>query len=278
MNIIETTNKSERTKAIISTVLIHVFLLSVCYFFYIHVQIPEEDIETGGIVINYGTSETGMGNDITSIEEPAIGEQINNEPIVDPNRPNSPVVNENSNDKDLLTQDLEDAPVVNDKNPKSSNNSTINTNTTTPTEPAKPSVDQRALFKGKKNNGTGGGDGTGNTPGNQGAIDGDPNSKSYTGGGSGGGNGIALNLSGRKFISLPKIQDDGQTSGKITVDITVDKNGTIVTAKAGGRGTTISNANLWDKCERAVLGCKLNAISSGPEIQAGSVIFTFILE
>ena len=79
-------------------------------------------------------------------------------------------------------------------------------------------------------------------------------------------------------MSLPKIQDDGQTQGKITVDITVDKNGTIVTAKAGGRGTTISNAQLWDKCERAVLGSKLNAIASGPEIQAGSVIFTFILE
>jgi len=253
-------------------------LFLLCYFFYIKVQIPIEEIETGGIVINYGTSETGMGDDYTSMEEPAIGENITDEPIVDPNRPNSPVTSSSSDAKDVLTQDLEDAPTVVDKNPKSSNTSTTtNTNTSTVTEPAKPNVDQRALFKGKKNNGTGGGDGTGNTPGNQGAPDGDPNSKSYTGGGSGG-NGIALNLNGRKFISLPRIQDDGQTSGKITVDISVDKNGTIVTAKAGGRGTTISNANLWDKCERAVLGCKLNAISSGPEIQAGSVIFTFILE
>ncbi len=266
--------KSQRIKAVLGTSILHVLLLLACYFFYINVQIPTEEIETGGIVINYGTSETGMGNDYTSMDEPAIGENISSEPIEDPNRPNSNPTENSSADRDVLTQNTEDAPVVNDKNPNSSNNSST---TNTPAEPAKPSVDQRAIFKGKKNNGTGGGDGTGNTPGNQGAPDGDPNSKSYTGTGSGGG-GVALNLAGRKFISLPRIQDDGQTSGKITVDISVDKTGTIVTAKAGGRGTTISNANLWDKCERAVLGCKLNAITSGPEIQAGSVIFTFILE
>ena len=277
MNSVNNVEQSQRSKAIISTILLHVVLVLLCYFFYIKVQIPIEEIETGGVVINYGTSETGMGDDYTSMAEPAIGETISDEPVVDPNRPNSPVTTNTSDAKDVVTQDLEEAPSVNDKNPKTSNSSVSNNTTTTPIEPAKPNVDQRALFKGKKNNGTGGGDGTGTTPGNQGAPDGDPNSKSYTGGGSGG-NGIALNLNGRKFISLPRIQDDGQTAGKITVDISVDKTGTIVTAKAGGRGTTISNANLWDKCERAVLGCKLNAISTGPEIQAGSVIFTFILE
>ncbi len=275
MNTLENRENSQRTKAIISTSVLHIVLFLLCYFFYIKVQIPIEEIETGGVVINYGTSETGMGNDYTSTAEPAIGENISDEPIVDPNRPNSPVNTSSSADRDVLTQNTEDAPVVNDKNPTTSNNSTNNSTTTN--EPAKPSVDQRALFKGKKNNGTGGGDGTGTTPGNQGSPDGDPNSKSYTGTGSGG-NGVALNLSGRKFINSPRIQDDGQTAGRITVDISVDKTGTIVTAKAGGRGTTISNANLWEKCEKAVLGCKLNAISSGPEIQAGSVIFTFVLE
>ncbi len=276
MNTIEHKENSQRVKAIISTSVLHIVLFALCYFFYIKVQIPIEEIETGGVVINYGTSETGMGSDYTSMDEPAIGENISSEPITDPNRPNSPSESNSSADKDVLTQNNEEAPAVLDKNPNTSNNT--NTSTTTPTEPAKPSVDQRALFKGKKNNGTGGGDGTGTTPGNQGATNGDPNSKSYEGSGGTGGNGVSLNLSGRKFISSPRIQDDGQTAGKVSVEITVDKNGTIVTAKAGARGTTISNASLWNKCEKAVLGAKLNAITSGPEIQAGSVIFTFILE
>lgn len=277
MNTIDRTEQTQRTKAIISTAVLHVLLFVLCYFFYIKVQIPIEEIETGGVVINYGTSETGMGTDYTSMEEPAIGENITNEPIVDPNRPNSPSTENNSTDRDVLTQNNEEAPAVLDKNPNSSNNNT-STSTINNTEPAKPSVDQRALFKGKKNNGTGAGDGTGTTPGNQGDVNGDPNSNSYTGGTGGNGEGVKLNLSGRKFLTSPRIQDDGQTAGRVAVEITVDKSGTIVTAKAGARGTTISNVSLWNKCEKAVLGAKLNAITSGPEIQAGSVIFTFILE
>jgi hypothetical protein len=276
MNTLEQKENSQRLKAIISTSVLHILLFALCYFFYIKVQIPIEEIETGGVVINYGTSETGMGNDYSSMDEPAIGENISSEPIIDPNRPNSPTESNSSTDKDVLTQNNEEAPAVLDINPNTSNNT--NTNSTTPAEPAKPYVDQRAIFKGKKNNGAGAGDGTGTTPGNQGATNGDPNSQSYVGGGGNGGNGVSLNLTGRRFITSPRIQDDGQTAGKVAVEITVDKNGTIVTAKAGARGTTISNASLWNKCEKAVLGAKLNAITSGPEIQAGSVIFTFILE
>jgi outer membrane biosynthesis protein TonB len=266
---------SSNSKALISTVTIHAVLLLICYFIYIHVQIPVEEIEQGGIVINYGTSETGMGTDIRSMDEPSMAENISTEPIVDPNRPSVNTTEQTSTEKDVLTQDTEDAPSVVDQQKNSSNTSEATSNNT---EPKKPSVDQRALFKGKRNNATGGGDGTGTVPGNQGASNGDPNSNSYTGGGNGSGSGIALNLSGRKFLSLPRIEDNGQTQGKISVDIVVDRNGTIITAKAGGRGTTISNTALWNKCEKAVLGTKLNATTTGPEIQAGSVIFTFLLE
>lgn len=269
--------KNNNLKGFISSLLVHALILAGCYFFYINVQIPKEEIETGGIVINYGTSDEGMGDNYTSTEEPAIGEKINNTPVVDPNRPNSPAVSENtSTEKDVVTQDMEDAPEVSDKNPNTTNNATSNVTTEKPVDNT-PKVNEKALFKGKKNDGTGTGDGTGNKPGNQGKPDGSTQSNNYTGGGSGGG-GVALNLTGRKFIVKPRIQDDGQTQGKIAVDITVDKTGTIVTAKAGGRGTTISNAALWEKCEQAALGCKLNEIATGPEIQAGSIVFTFILE
>ncbi len=267
--------ESQNIKAIISSLVVHAILLGVCYFFFISVQIPTEEIEQGGIVINYGTSDQGMGSDFTSTEEPAIGETINNEPIEDPNRPNATTANVATSDQQILTQDLEDAPVVNSATNTSTNTST--NATLTPSTPT-PSVDSRALFKGRKNNGTGAGDGNGNTPGNQGRPDGSTQSNNYTGNGGNGGGGVSLNLAGRAFISKPRIQDDGQTAGRITVDITVDKKGSIITAKAGGRGTTISNAALWYKCENAVLGCKLNALASGPEIQAGTVVFTFILE
>ena len=81
--------ESQNSKAIISTLVLHAMVLGACYFIFIAGQIPTETIEQGGIVINYGTSDEGMGTDYTSTDEPAIGENINNEPIEDPNRPNS---------------------------------------------------------------------------------------------------------------------------------------------------------------------------------------------
>jgi hypothetical protein len=59
------------------------------------------------------------------------------------------------------------------------------------------------------------------------------------------------------------------------VDIRVDKNGNVVYARAGARGTTISDANLLDKCEDAVKRARLNSLDSAPETQQGTVVFVF---
>lgn len=267
--------QSNSSKGLILSVSIHGVFLLLCYFYTITISFPKEETEFGGLVINYGMDAEGSGTDVFSIEETSTG------PVADPNaKPediqNMPAASEksSSNDNEVVTQDNEDAPVVNNES-----KSSTNTNTSTSTEPVNntPTVDQRALFKGKKSTGTGGGDGTGTKPGNQGDLSGDPNSTNYIGGGDGTG-GVALNLNGRRFLSKPTIQDKSQVSGKIVVQITVDRSGTITDAKAGVRGTTITNAALWSKCEKAVLGSKLNALNTGPDIQVGSVVFTFILE
>ena len=79
-------------------------------------------------------------------------------------------------------------------------------------------------------------------------------------------------------MQKPTIQDDGQTSGRVVVKIRVDKQGKIISATAGARGTTITNKELWDKCERAILAIKLNAKDDAPDEQIGSVTFTFLLQ
>jgi hypothetical protein len=130
------------------------------------------------------------------------------------------------------------------------------------------------LYKGKKNNGTGEGDGTGSTPGNQGDPDGDPLAPNYGKGGSGNGN-VRLSLENRRFVNLPSINDEGQTSGKVAVEIRVDKDGTVKYARAGAKGTTLSDLKLWRKCEEAVLGSRLNQLESAPDVQVGVVVFNF---
>ncbi len=48
----------------------------------------------------------------------------------------------------------------------------------------------------------------------------------------------------RNFVSKPTVSDDSRRTGKIVVDIRVDKNGNVVYERAGARGTTINDSNL----------------------------------
>ena len=166
------------------------------------------------------------------------------------------------------------------------------------TKTIEPVVEQKALYPGK---GKGGSEGTTGKPGNQGAEDGDPFSKLYTGksgkggdggegngsgGGTGGGNGtgngtgngpgISFDLAGRGSLSLPKPAYTSQKSGKVVVEITVDEAGNVIKAKAGGRGTTVQDASLFEQAERAARRAKFKSTSGGPDKQIGTITYTFI--
>lgn len=262
---------------------VYIAILLLLYFVYIRTQLEKnEEILSGGIEINYGTDEVGMGTDYTSMEEVSSSPEANNRPPQEVREEvtSSPNPVAEADERRIATQDFEEAPTVKSSDnpevkPKAVEGPVTTNDHSQPEEEKKPVVNQNALYKGDQSTGAGAGDGTGNQAGNQGKQTGNNLSNSYEGTGSGGG-GIALNLAGRRFTVLPSIQDDGQTPGKIAVQITVDRSGTVKTAKAGARGTTLSNSALWAKCEQAVMRAKLNQIAEGPELQAGTIVFTFI--
>lgn len=270
------TSSNNNLKGIIYSVCFHLLLLVIGFLTYIHIPFPKEETESGGIIINYGTSDDGSGNNYTSMEEPSVGENITEKIIEDPNRPESPTepITENSDEK-VVTQDIEEAPEVKSKESPKKESKPVPTETKEPA-PAQPVADSRALFKGKKNTGTGTGDGVTGKPGNQGKPNGSVISDSYNGTGNGNG-GIALNLEGRRFMIKPSINDNGQLAGKIVVQISVNKDGDITDVRAGVKGTTITNSELWAKCEKAARAARLNPLSTAPDIQVGTVVFTFIL-
>lgn len=276
--------QSEWKKALAYSSGVYIAVLALLYFVYIRTQLEQsQEVLSGGIEINYGTDEIGMGTDYTSMQQVSSAPNANNRPPQDVREAiTSPAkAQTEADERRIATQDFEEAPTV-----KSSNNPEVkakpvdkpvtNNDHSQPEEEKKPVINQNALYKGNQSTGTGAGDGTGDQAGNQGKQTGNNLSTSYEGTGSGGG-GIALNLSGRYFTSRPTIQDDGQSTGSIAVQITVDRSGNIKSAKAGVRGTTLSNSALWSKCEQSVLKAKLNPIAEGPELQAGTVVFTFIL-
>lgn len=256
-------------KAFLATGIIMGVLMALCYFIVFTNQPPQE-LGTGGILVNYGTTDEGMGTDMTSVEEPSKAEHPNHtKPSkVTPAKPTPQKSTPDLSDKKVVTQNTEDAPVVDANSKKASK-----TPATQPvTKPAKPTVNQNALYKGKANGATGEGDGTTNTPGNQGKPNGSTLSDNYNGTGSGNG---GLSMPNRSFIDKPTVNDANRRAGKIVVDIRVDRNGNVVYASAGAAGTTITDPGLLQKCEDAVKNSKLNSSEKAPENQTGKVVFVF---
>ncbi|SEM63855.1 outer membrane transport energization protein TonB [bacterium A37T11] len=243
------------------------FLL-ISFFIYLGSPVPE--FGTGGIVVNYGTSAEGMGNDYMSTEEPSMDPNANQtkpdrvEPELEPEK----VTSHQESDKSVVTQDVEDAPAVETKE-KKTNSAPV---TTTPKKESKPTLNPNALYGGKKNNGTGTGDGTGNTPGNQGSKDGSNMASNYGEGGSG--NGL-IGMPNRSFTVRPQVDDNGRQSGKVAVEVMVNKDGVVTSARPGVKGTTLPDANLWEKCRQAAMASRFNSLGQGPDVMKGIIVFNF---
>ncbi|RZL17686.1 MAG: energy transducer TonB [Pedobacter sp.] len=244
--------------------------LLVLSFFIVIGRFEPVEVGMGGIVVNYGTSPTGMGSDYMSIEEPSADPNANNQPPdkVVPSEPTPQTPTSQATAKEILTQNTEDAVSVNTK----ANTKTATPNTSTEQKPSKPVVNQNALYKGKSNKGTGSGDGTGNTPGNQGDKDGDPLANNYGEGGSGFGE---KPIPIRNFVNFVPPKDNGQKTGKIAIRLKFSKDGTIIDAVPGVKGTTLNDRELWQKCKDAIMAARLSASDLGPEVQMGVVTINF---
>jgi hypothetical protein len=265
-----TQEENNYPRAFAATSVIMVLIAALCYFWIISMP-PKQEDGTGGILVNYGTTDEGTGTDYMNTEQPSMAEKANQSKPdkVTPAPPTEEKTKAETSDKDVVTQNNEDAPEVAAKTKKP--NTAV---ATTPTKPVeKPTVNQNALYKGKTNTGTGEGDGNTGTPGNQGKPTGSTLTNNYNGTGSGnGGNLIGMNQ--RSFTSRPIIDDDGKHPGVVVVDIRVDRNGNVIYASGGGRGTTVVDPNLIRRCEEAVKNSHLNALEN-VSLQEGQVVFRF---
>ena len=271
------------------TILFHALLFLLFILIVFKTPIPPFP-ETGGngIEVNFGTSEDGMGEVQPEELADASTTASSAEEVADPPIEISTPVRPSA--RPILTQETEEAPTVVKTEP------TENTTSTTATEPVPETrkVNQRSLYKGA--NKTGGtvanGEGETNKPGDQGVKDGSRDSKYHgPGGGSGdtpgngtegpggeGKGGPRYSLTNRKANSIPIPRAAFQEEGKVVVEITVDKNGNVIKAKPGVKGSTTSNPNLLDIARRAAMSAKFNPSSDAPEEQKGTITYNFILK
>lgn len=79
----------------------------------------------------------------------------------------------------------------------------------------------------------------------------------------------------RRWIIPPKIEDDGNVTGVVAVEIHVANDGRVIFARAGVAGTTLPDKKLWDRCESALRGARLNADESSPNLQKSVIHINF---
>lgn len=237
--------------------------------------------EEGGIAVNFGTSDVGSGN--VQPKQPVASAPKNTAPQPTPTPP-EPEIRDN-----VVTQDNEDAPVIEEK-PTEKPTPKVEKPKVKPVEkPVEatkpdPKPDKSttsaldALINGPKNDGVSqAGEGDDNKAGDKGNPNGDPNASSYYGTGKGLDGDGNYQLGGRKALGKPKRQQDCNEAGTVVVSIEVDRNGKVIKATPGVRGTTNNSRCLLEPAKVAALATKFNADSKAPSKQIGKIVYRFSL-
>jgi colicin import membrane protein len=299
-----------KKKGLFGTVLVHVMLFGMLIL--VGFSTPHQPDTEEGILVNFGTGETGIGDIEPS--PPAFKEESSAPPVKEIVTPPASVAKAavKSKEEPLLSQDKEDAPAVKkadpevvkkrleriaaDKKIKEQLEAEREVKRKEDAEKKRIAAEQQResdimnrtknALANSQNRGTSStGEGVAGGPGNQGDPNGSINSK-VRGSGSGlgdsgtgtGDKGISYNLGGRGYKSLPLPKYDYQDGGKVVVEVSVDPSGKVVQAIPGIKGSTTLDEYLLKVAKEAALNARFEVKQDAPAIQKGTITYNFILK
>lgn len=267
---------SKHKKGIIGAIIFHTALAILLFTFKFSTPLPLPAEQ--GILINFGNSETGLG-ETEPAGEPV--EQLTSSPPAQQKQADQ-------GEEEVITQDFEEAPVIEqekkEKIPEKKDVETtpIEEQTTKEEvnekkeEEKEPTIDPKALYQGKKDTEkTSDGEGVTYGKNNQGSPSGSPDSDNYTQGNSSGEGGISYNLSGRNPQHLAKPEYNYQKEGVVVVAVTVNRDGNVVQANAGVKGSTTLDDYLLKMAKNAALNSNFDKNPDGPAFQKGTITYHF---
>lgn len=242
--------KKDKGIAIVGTIVFHALAVLVLFLMAFKTPLPLPGEE--GVEVDLGMMDQGMGN--LQPETPAI-------PMAA-----QPQQETSKNEEDIVTQNDDEAPAL--EKPK-----TTKPKQEQPTETPKPTVNQRALFKGSNNPQAGGSEGITGQPGDQGKPNGLTGVRQYEGPG-GSGDGVSIQLGNRRTRYRPPIPSIDTDQEIIKVIIIVNRQGKVVNQRIADGYNTSSKANQSIALELASKTI-FESDENAPEEQTGSITYTF---
>lgn len=287
MKILETEHEK---KSFALTTVLFILLFLLLLFLKLAVDTVPEKLEGGGgggeIAINFGNSELGSGKNYQSKD------------VSVPTAKAIPVKTVSQIEK-VMTQETTEAPVIS----QTKTNTKVITPKPVVKEAPKPSKSTTDALSSLLNSSNKSGDGNDKSGGNKGKSNGDPNARGYdgsegsgtgTGGGNGSGTGLGngsgygngsgsgtgtgnYQLGNRKAISKPAPKYLCNEQGTVVVQIAVDRNGTVISANPGVKGTNNTAKCLLDQAKIAAMNTKWQSDNTAPDKQIGKIIYNFKL-
>lgn len=285
----------------LTTILLSLFVL---LLFYIGLTYMDPPIENG-ITVNFGYVDYGKGPapprpqaEPQPIEEEEIEEQAPEETISEPVEEQVEEVEETVTEKEnekLLTQESEESIKIKQQEAEKRKAEEAARKAKTEAErlererkAAEEAARQEREAKKKQldelmgglNNAEGAeaeAEGDDQGAGDKGQPDGDPYANTYYGSpGTGSGTG-GYGLSGRSLSNRGKVQQQCNEEGRVVVRIVVDRNGKVIDAQAGVRGTTNNHPCLLEPARKTAFLHSWNPDSKAPNQQIGFVVVNFKL-
>ncbi len=269
--IMEASRNKDKTRALAGTVVFHAMILIVFLLFGLtSPELPQER----GVLVALGYTEEGIGDRQPLTASPPDPAPTPASPETEPD----PVV----------TQDTEESVAIPDATEETHTEAT-DTDTDRPgitpepeevveeepEEEPEPEPDPRAMFPGQDQRSTdqqqqGETEEDGDAGSLEGLIDADDLEDEE------GGEGIEYSLTGREANLLPKPDYTTPATGRVVVRIVVNRDGQVLRATAGARGTTTTDTTLHRVAEEAAKNARFNRTPSAPEEQTGTITYIFI--
>ena len=293
MSLLDTQHKKKSFT--LTTLLLSVLLLILFYIGLNYMDPPEEN----GISVNFGTTNYGSGK-VQPLKK--IRSEPLDTPPVEPNKQEEvveeavqeEVVEESPAEKILTQESAEAVKIKQAKEAKKKAEAAVEREKAKAAKIAqqKKAAEEKArkeqeakkrkldaLMGGlNKSDGTdSGSEGDDNRAGDKGQPGGDPYATSYYGSpGSGNGTG-GYGLKGRTLVNKGQEKQNCNEAGRVVVKIVVDRNGKVISATPGVKGTTNNSPCLLEPARKTAFLHKWNLDSGAPNQQVGFVVVNFKL-